>query len=106
MPLSRDGERVTSVRPLFPAKAKSPKEVTDAGMETDVRLLLRNAEAPMEMTEEGILTDVKLLPLNALSAMEVNEEGIYKSLPITTPDEFFRVVITEAFISLSISLPT
>ena len=90
----------------MPAKAKSPRETTEVGIETEVRLLLRNAETPMEVTEEGIVSDVKPLPLNASSAMEVNEEGIYKSLPITTPDEFFRVVITEAFISLSISLPT
>ena len=105
VPLIRDGERVTSVRPLFLAKAKSPKEVTDAGMETDVRLLLLNAEAPMEVTEDGIVTDVKLLPLNALSAMEVNKDGIYNSLPITVPDEFFRVVITAPFVSFSISPP-
>ena len=96
---------VTAVRSVFPAKAKSPKEVTDAGMETDVRLLLRNAEAPMEVTEEGIVSDVKPLSLNALSAMEVTEEGIYKSLLITVPDEFFRIVITEPFVSFSISLP-
>ena len=102
---SKAWERVTSVRPLFPAKAKSPRNVTLVGMETEVRLLLRNAEAPMEVTEEGIVTDVKPLPLNASSAMEVSEEGIYKSLLITTPDEFFRVVIMEPFVSFSISLP-
>ena len=96
---------VISVRPLFPAKAKSPRDVTLVGMETEVRLLLRNAEAPMEVTEDGIVSDVKLLPLNTLSAMEINEEGIYKSLPITVPDESFRVVITEPFVSFSISLP-
>ena len=105
VPLSRDRERVTAVRLLFSAKAKSPREVTPVGMETDVRLLLRNAEAPMEVTEDGIVTDVKLLPLNALSAIEVTEEGIYKSLLITTPDEFFRVVIMEPFVSFSISPP-
>ena len=105
MPLSRDRERVTSVRPLFPAKARSPREFTLVGMETEVRLLLRNAEAPMEVTEEGIVSDVKPLPLNASSAMEVSEEGIYKFLLITAPDEFFRVVITEPFVSFSISLP-
>ena len=102
---NRAWERVISVRPLFPAKAKSPREVTPVGMETEVRLLLRNAEAPMAVTEEGIVTDVKPLPLNALSAMEVTEEGIYKSLPITVPDESFRVVITEPFVSFSISPP-
>ena len=96
---------VTAVRLVFPAKAKSPRDVTLVGMETEVRLLLRNAEAPMEVTEEGIVTDVNPLPLNALSAMEVNEEGIYKSLLITAPDESFRVVITEPFVSFSISLP-
>ena len=89
----------------MPAKAKSPRDVTLVGMETEVRLLLRNAEAPMEVTEEGIVTDVNPLPLNALSAMEVNEEGIYKSLLITAPDESFRVVITEPFVNFSISLP-
>ena len=105
VPLSRAWEMIISVRPLFPAKAKSPREVTPVGMETDVRLLLRNAEAPMEVTEEGIVIDVKPLPLNVLSAMEFNQEGIYNSLPITVPDEFFRVVITEPFVSFSISLP-
>ena len=59
----------------------------------------------MEVTEEGIVTDVNPLPLNALSAMEVTEDGIYKSLLITVPDESFRVVITEPFVSFSISLP-
>ena len=59
----------------------------------------------MEVTEEGIVTDVKPLPLNALYAMEVTEEGIYNSLPITVPDEFFRVVITEPSVRLSISPP-
>ena len=103
--LRRVLEIVTSVRVLLPAKAKSPREATEVGIETEVRLLLRNAEAPMEVTEDGIVTDVKLLPLNALSAMEVSEEGIYNSLLITAPDESFRVVIMEPFVSFSISLP-
>ena len=52
VPRNRAWERVTSVRPLLPAKAKSPREVTPVGMETDVRLLSRNAEAPMEVSKE------------------------------------------------------
>ena len=52
VPRNRAWERVTSVRPLLPAKAKSPSEVTPVGMETDVRLLSRNAEAPMEVSKE------------------------------------------------------
>ena len=69
---------VTSVRLVFPAKAKSPKEVTDAGMETDVRLLLRNADAPMEVNKEleGIVRDVRRLFWNALSPMAVTSEGM------------------------------
>ena len=105
VPRSRAWEMITSVRPLFPAKAKSPRDVTVDGMEIEVRLLLRNAEAPMEVTEEGIVSDVKPLSLNALSPMEVNEEGMYNSLLITAPDEFFRIVITEPFVSFSISPP-
>ena len=52
---------VTSVRSALPAKAKSPREVTPVGMETDVRLLSRNAEAPMEVSKElgGMLRELK-----------------------------------------------
>ena len=41
------GERVISVKPLLPAKTEVPREVTEAGIITDLSLLLRNAEAPM-----------------------------------------------------------
>ena len=72
---------------------------------TEVRRLFLNADRPMEVTDEGIVTDVKPLPLNARFVMKVTEEGIYNSLPITVPDEFFRVVITAPFVSFSISPP-
>ena len=88
------------------SNTQSPMEVTEEGIVTDVRRLLLNAYLPMEVTEEGIVTDVKPLPVNALYAMEVTEDGIYNSLPITVPDEFFRVVITEPFVSFSISPPS
>ena len=57
---------IISVRVLLPAKAKSPREATEVGIETEVRLLLRNAETPMDLIEEGISTEFKLLALNAL----------------------------------------
>ena len=72
---------------------------------TEVSWLPLNARQPMEVTEEGIVTDVKLLPLNVSAAMKVSEDGMYNSLPITVPDEFFRVVIIEPFVSFSISPP-
>ena len=52
---------ITSLRLLLPAKARSPKEVTEDGMLTDLRLLPLNAPAPMEVTEGGMVSDVRLL---------------------------------------------
>ena len=118
---------VTSVRLVFPANAKSPKEVTDAGMETDVRRLLRNAEAPMEVTEEGIVRDVRRLFWNAPSPMAVTSEGMAaevmflllkalgpimvtvegmdKTLLMGVPEESFWIIIMERCGTFSISLP-
>ena len=120
---------VTAVRLVFPAKAKSPKEVTGVGMETEVRRLLRNAEAPMEVNKEleGIVRDVRRLFWNAPSPMAVTSEGMAaevmflsrnaeapmdvitggmnKSLLTVVPDGSFRVVIMESYTTFSISSP-
>ena len=120
---------VTSVRSAFPANAKSPKEVTGVGMETEVRRLLRNADAPMEVNKEleGIVRDVRRLFWNAPSPMAVTSEGMAaemmflsrnaevpmdvipggmnKSLLTVVPDGSFRVVIMESYTTFSISSP-
>ena len=65
------------------AKAKSPRDVTEAGIETEVIFLFRNAEAPMDFIPGGM----------------------NKSLLMTVPDGSFRVVIMESCATFSISLP-
>ena len=52
---------ITSLRLLLPAKARSPREVTEAGMLTAVRLLPLNAPAPIDVTEGEMVSDVSFL---------------------------------------------
>ena len=59
--IRRSLERVTWVRFSLPTKAKSPREFTESGMVTKVRLLSRNAEVPMAVIDGGMVTEVSFV---------------------------------------------